>query len=81
MADALKENKSVKIIYLKGIGDKGAVALASAVKENNSLTTLYINAEIPVGKFRDEKTTELDLSSKGYKDADAIVIAELLKVP
>ena len=32
-----------------------------------------------MGKFRDEKTTELILSSKGYKDADAIVIAELLK--
>ena len=42
---------------------------------------MYINGEIPVGKFRDEKTTALDLFKKGYKEPDAIVIAELLKVP
>ena len=34
-----------------------------------------------MGKFRDEKTTELNLTNRGYEDADAIVIAELLKVP
>ena len=32
-------------------------------------------------KFRDERTTELHLPKQRYKDADAIVIAELLKVP
>ena len=49
---------------------------------NSSLQTLYINGEIPVSKLRgdDEKCTELLLSGKGYEDADAIIIASLLKV-
>ena len=54
----------------------------SDTQANSSLQTLKINGEIPVSKLRgdDEKCTELLLSGKGYEDADAIIIASLLKV-
>jgi hypothetical protein len=44
------------------------------------LLELTINGNIPVGAFRDEKVTELDLSGKGYEAVDGFIIASLLKV-
>ena len=51
-------------------------------QENSSLETLHINGEIPVSKLRgdDEKCTKLDLSQRGYQNADAIIVASLIKV-
>ena len=50
------------------------------MQTNKTLQTLKINGEIPVHQFRDGTTTQLDLSSRGYKVEDAIVIASLLQV-
>jgi hypothetical protein len=44
------------------------------------LLKLTINGKIPVGAFRDEKVTKLNLKNQGYKAADGIIIASLLKV-
>ena len=58
--------------------------LSLNIQINKTIKTIRIkDTDIPVDKLRgdDEKCTELDLSSKGYEDADAIIIAALLTVP
>jgi Leucine-rich repeat (LRR) protein len=84
IAKALKVNQTLRELNLSAndIKGAGAVALGEAIMENTTLKTLIINGEIPVSQLRgdDEKCTELDLNNKGYEDADAIIIASLLKV-
>jgi hypothetical protein len=49
------------------------------VQSNETLLELNINSTIPVGAFRDEKVTELDLENQNYLAAEGVVIAALLK--
>ena len=47
---------------------------------NRTMQEITINEKLSLVEFRDEKTQELDLSGKGYKDAEAIIIGALLQV-
>ena len=47
---------------------------------NRTMQEITINKKLSLVEFRDEKTQELDLSRKGYKDAEAIIIGALLQV-
>ena len=47
---------------------------------NRTMQEITINEKLSLVEFRDEKTQELDLSRKGYKDAEAIIIRALLQV-
>ena len=47
---------------------------------NRTMQEITINAKLSLVEFRDEKTQELDLSGKGYKNTEAIIIGALLQV-
>lgn len=81
LAEGLKDNTRLKSLNLgrNCITIAGSHALVEALKINRTLTTLIVNGEIPISIFRDKKTQDLNLSYKGYSDADAIVIASLIQ--
>ncbi|KAK3236789.1 hypothetical protein CYMTET_53090, partial [Cymbomonas tetramitiformis] len=68
------------------IGDEGAKALAVALTPNEegvyntSLNTITITkgADLPIGAFRRNELTELDLSGKDLRCADAIILGAAL---
>ena len=47
---------------------------------NTTLREITINGKLSLVEFRDEMTQELDLSSKGYSNEEAIIIGALLEV-
>jgi len=50
------------------------------LQDNKTLEKITINSELSLVEFRDEKTQELNLSFKGYREEEAIIIAALLRV-
>lgn len=58
----------------------GAKRLEDVIMGNKTLQNLTINGEIPINLLRDEKTTSLDLSNRGYREEDIFIIAALLKM-
>jgi hypothetical protein len=50
------------------------------LQSNTTLREITINAKLSLVEFRDEKTQELDLSSKGYGKEEGIIIGALLQV-
>eukprot|EP00808_Paulinella_micropora_P021553 g62136.t1 len=83
LAEFLKVNKVLHTLSLDSnkIGDDGAKEIAAALKVNQSIKRIYIQGDwIPVASFRDGKTTNMDLSRKGYNELSAIIIASLLTV-
>merc|ERR1712173_389646 len=57
----------------------GAESLGKMIKQRRKLNELCINGGIPIKSFF-SKMGKIKLSSKGYKDTDAIVIASLLEI-
>ena len=47
---------------------------------NTTLREITINGKLSLVEFRDGKTQELDLSTKGYGNEEAIIIGALLQV-
>ena len=90
LAEALKVNASLTVLYLmsNGISPAGASALAEMLKLNTSLTVLNLNynnigagASALAEVFKvNTSLTDLDLNNNNIGDGGAIVLAEALKV-
>ncbi|KAK3276185.1 hypothetical protein CYMTET_15721, partial [Cymbomonas tetramitiformis] len=88
LADALAFNTSLNALnlYKFEIADEGAKALAVALTPNEegvyngSLNTITITkgVDLPIGAFRRNELTELDLSGKHLRCADAIILGAAL---
>jgi len=80
ISECIKGNTTLLDLNLNGnkITVVGANALSLGLLENKVIKKVNLNGEIPLKDLRDG-ATELDLSSKGYKLEDAIIISTFLK--
>jgi len=83
IATALKKNKVLRKLNMAGneISSNAGEWFVEVVKENLVLTEITINGVIPVSQFRNSRNIEdINLSSKGYQDVDAMIVATLLQL-
>jgi Ran GTPase-activating protein (RanGAP) involved in mRNA processing and transport len=79
IAEALKVNavmKNLSVAYNNNILGEAAQQLAAAALCSSSLEVL---SGVPIKELREDKLTELNLSSKGLGPTEGIVLAELIK--
>eukprot|EP00808_Paulinella_micropora_P020740 g14005.t1 len=79
IGEALKDHPSVTSVDLRknGLSVASGSVLVAVVKQNPRIQEM---CGIPLDLLRENKTTELDLSSEGLGPAEAVLVAEFMKV-
>lgn len=77
----ITNDPKLKELFLvgNGCGITEAILVGLLLNINSTVSKINMNGEIMLGAFRNDRTKNLNLSMRGYKDIDAIIIAALLK--
>lgn len=76
----LEKNTTLTELRLNGneISDQSTIVLAQGLTKNCGIKSLIMNGNVPIEKFRDGKTKNIELSFRKYRDTDTIIIAKFL---